>query len=95
MLLEARNKDICKMAILNQERTDLSIDYRGVQYIIEMKVRRGNVYRERREKQLISYLDHYHLKKGYMLSFNLNKKKKIGMKEQRFGDRVLIEASVE
>ncbi len=78
----------------NQERTDLIIDYRGTQIIIEMKVWRGNAYHERGEEQLISYLDHYHLKKGYMLSFNFNKKKEIGVKAFRFGDRVLIEAVV-
>ena len=33
---------------------------------------RGNAYHERREKQLWDYLDYYHLKKGYMLSFNFN-----------------------
>lgn len=63
----------CKSAAGNQERTDLIIDYHGAQFVIEMKVWRGNVYHERGEEQLISYLDHYHLKKGYMLSFNFNK----------------------
>lgn len=85
---------ILMIFIRNQERTDLIIDYRGVQYIIEMKVWRGNAYHERLEEQLISYLDHYHLKKGYMLSFNFNEKKEIGVKEYRFGDRVLVEAVV-
>ena len=78
----------------NQERTDLIIDYLGVQYIIEMKVWRGNTYNERGESQLVSYLDHYHLKKGYMLSFNFNKKKEVGIKEVRLGDKTLIEAVV-
>lgn len=78
----------------NQERTDLIIDYHGVQFIIEMKVWRGNSYNERGEKQLIDYLDHYHLKKGYMLSFNFNKKKEIGIKTIRLGDKTLIEAVV-
>lgn len=78
----------------NQERTDLIIDYRGVQYIIEMKVWRGNAYHECGEEQLISYLDHYHLKKGYMLSFNFNEKKEVGVKKHKIGDRILIEAVV-
>lgn len=46
------------------------------------------------EEQLIGYLDHYHLKKGYMLSFNFNKRKEVGLKEIRLGDKVLIEAVV-
>lgn len=78
----------------NQERTDLIIDYCGEQFIIEMKVWRGNAYNERGEEQLITYLEHYHLKKGYMLSFNFNKKKEIGLKEVKLGDKVLIEAVV-
>lgn len=80
--------------IRNQERTDLIIDYRGVQYIIEMKVWRGNAYHERLEEQLISYLDHYHLKKGYMLSFNFNQKKQIGVHDIILGSRILTEAVV-
>lgn len=78
----------------NQERTDLIIDYRGAQFIIEMKVWRGNAYHERGEEQLINYLDYYHLKKGYMLSFNFNKNKEVGVKEIRFNDKILIEAVV-
>ncbi len=78
----------------NQERMDLVIDYLGEQSIIEMKVWHGNAYHERGEKQLSDYLDYYHLKKGYMLSFNFNKKKEIGVKEIVLGDRLLIEAVV-
>ena len=40
------------------------------------------------------YLDYFNLKKGYMLSFNFNKKKEIGVKEIVLGDRLLIEAVV-
>ena len=78
----------------NQERTDLIIDYLGRQYIIEMKIWRGNAYNERGEIQLKNYLDYYHLDTGYMLSFNFNKKKETGVKEIRFADKVLIEAVV-
>lgn len=78
----------------NRERMDLVIDYQGEQSIVEMKVWRGNAYHERGEKQLSDYLDYFHLKKGYMLSFNFNKKKEIGVKEIILGDRLLIEAVV-
>ncbi len=78
----------------NHERMDIVIDYRGEQSIIEMKVWRGNAYNERGEEQLSGYLDYFHLKKGYMLSFNFNKKKEIGVKEIALGDKVLIEAVV-
>ena len=46
------------------------------------------------EDQLANYLEYFHLKKGYMLSFNFNKKKEIGIKEIQVGDKTLIEAVV-
>lgn len=78
----------------NMERTDVIVDYRGEQFVIEMKVWRGNSYNERGEAQLSEYLNYYHLKKGYMISFNFNKKKKIGVEEITLGDKILIEAVV-
>lgn len=78
----------------NNERMDLVIYYQGEQHIIEMKIWRGNAYNDRGEKQLSDYLDYFHLKKGYMLSFNFNKNKEIGIKEVVLGDRLLIEAVV-
>lgn len=75
-------------------RMDLVIYYRGEQNILELKLWRGNSYHERGEKQLSDYLDYFHMKKGYMLSFNFNKKKEPGIKEIVLGDRVLIEAVV-
>lgn len=54
----------------------------------------GNEYNERGEKQLAEYLDYYHQKKGYLLSFNFNKKKETGMKVITFGDKTIVEAVV-
>ncbi len=42
----------------------------------------------------MGYLDDYHLKKGYMLSFNFNKKKQVGVHEVILGEKTLIEAIV-
>lgn len=78
----------------NQERTDLIIDYLGTQFIIELKLWRGNAYNERGETQLIDYLEYYHLQKGYMLSFNFNQKKETGVKEIILGDKILIEVVI-
>ncbi|MCC8065976.1 MAG: ATP-binding protein [Clostridiales bacterium] len=78
----------------NRERMDLVIDYLGEQFICELKIWHGNAYNERGEKQLSDYMDYFHLKKGYMLSFNFNKKKEIGVKDIVIGDRILIEAVV-
>lgn len=60
----------------NQERTDVIIDYAGEQFIIELKIWRGNAYNKRGEEQLSEYLNYYHLQKGYLISFNFNKNKK-------------------
>lgn len=76
------------------KRTDVIIDYLGEQFIIEMKIWRGSEYHERGEKQLTDYLDFYHLKKGYMLSFNFNKNKQAGIQTIRIGDRAILEAVV-
>jgi len=75
-------------------RTDLIVDYLGQQYVIEMKIWRGNAYNERGEKQLSDYLDHYHLQTGYMVSFCFNKNKQPGVNEVMVGDRRIIEAVV-
>ena len=76
------------------ERTDVIVDYRGEQFVLELKLWRGNAYNERGEGQLLAYLDHYHLNKGYMVSYNFNKKKKIGVIKLAFGEKVLVEAIV-
>ena len=76
------------------KRTDIIIDYNSNQYIIEMKIWHGDEYNHRGEQQLISYLNDYHQTKGYMISFNFNKKKEIGVKELIIDDKILIEATV-
>lgn len=78
----------------NRERMDLVIDYLGEQFVIELKVWRGNAYNVRGEEQLSDYLEYFHLKKGYMLSFNFNKNKEIGVKDIILGDKLLVEAVV-
>ena len=75
-------------------RTDVIVDYKGQQHVVELKIWRGAEYNQRGEEQLADYLDAYHLKRGYMVSFNFNKKKQIGVKQISLGDKVLIEAVV-
>lgn len=74
--------------------TDVIVDYRGEQHVIEMKIWRGQEYNRRGEEQIVEYLNDYHLKKGYMLSFCFNKKKQIGVKEIVVGNKKIIEAVV-
>lgn len=84
--LEAQTRDA--------RRTDVIVDYLGEQFIIEMKIWHGNEYNERGERQLSEYLDYYRQKKGFMLSFNFNRKKDIGMREIKLGDKTIVEAVV-
>ena len=70
------------------------VDYLGEQFIVEMKIWHGNEYNERGERQLAEYLDYFHQEKGYMLSFNFNQKKQIGVKELRIEGKTIIEAVV-
>lgn len=46
------------------------------------------------EKQLAEYLDYYHKDKGYMLSFNFNRNKEIGVKRIEAGDKTIVEGVV-
>jgi hypothetical protein len=78
----------------NSRRMDVVVDYSGERFIIELKIWRGNAYNERGEEQLADYLDYFKLKKGYMLSYNFNKTKEIGIKELKVGDRLIVEAIV-
>ena len=78
----------------NRERMDLVVDYQGEQFVVEMKIWHGDAYHRRGEDQIAGYLEYYGLKKGYMISFNFNKKKEAGVKEIVVGDKVLVEAVV-
>ncbi len=75
-------------------RTDMIIDYLGHQYIIEMKIWRGDSYNKRGEQQLLEYLDYYHLDKGYLMSFCFNKNKQPGVHTVHIGEREIIEGIV-
>lgn len=75
-------------------RTDIIIDYRGEQFVVETKIWRGNEYNTRGERQVVEYLEDYRLQTGYMLSFCFNKKKEIGVKEFEIEGKKLIEAVV-
>lgn len=75
-------------------RTDIIVDYLGRQFIIELKIWRGNEYNQRGEKQLVEYLDFYGVDTGYLLSFNFNKNKKTGIREVTCGRKHILEVTV-
>ncbi len=79
----------------NMDRMDVVIDYLGKQYVIELKIWRGNAYNERGEEQLRRYLEYFDLQQGYLLSFCFNKNKASGLLPPVvIGGRTLIEAIV-
>lgn len=84
--IEAQTRD--------ETRTDIIVDYLGHQYIIELKIWRGNAYNERGEMQIAGYLDLYHANKGYLVSFCFNKNKESGVKTIQVGDREIVECVV-
>ncbi len=59
-----------------------------------MKIWRGEEYNRRGEEQLFDYLDYYHLDRGYLLSFNFNKRKQAGVKEIRYKGKTILEVVV-
>ena len=66
----------------------------GRQYIIELKIWRGNAYNERGDEQIAGYLDYFHAKKGYLVSFCFNKSKSLQTQTIQVGDKTVFEAVV-
>lgn len=84
--IEAQTRD--------RKRTDVIVDYGGRQYILEIKIWRGEEYNRRGEEQLADYLEVYHASEGYMLSFNFNKKKRAGIRKIICREKKIFEAVV-
>ena len=76
------------------QRTDVIVDYLGTQYIIELKIWRGNEYNQRGEQQLAGYLDYYKQDKGWLLSFNFNRNKIVGVRTIECCGKTIVEAVV-
>ena len=84
--IEAQTRD--------QTRTDVIVDYLGQQFVLELKIWRGERYNEEGEQQISAYLDYFGLDVGYMLSFNFNKKKRTGVELVYIGNKTLYEGTV-
>lgn len=78
----------------NLKRTDIIVDYHGEQFIIELKIWHGKEYQNRGRQQLFEYLEFYQKDKGYLLSFNFNKNKTIGIQTIQYSGKQIIEAIV-
>lgn len=79
----------------DETRTDLIINYHDHEYVIELKIWRGDSYNTKGEKQLLEYLELKHHNTGYLVSFCFNKNKRPGLLPPvEIGGRTLIEAIV-
>ena len=78
----------------NLTRSDLVVDYRGQQFVVELKIWRSNSYNERGEQQLKEYLDFFNVQQGYLVSFCFNKNKQPGIRDVAVGDKIICEAIV-
>ena len=84
----------CETQTRDLTRTDIIVDYLGQQYVVELKIWRGNSYHEQGEQQLKEYLDFYHLQTGYLVSFCFKKNKQIGVHDVAIDGKMIIEAVV-
>ena len=84
--IEAQTRD--------HRRMDVVVDYLGEQFIIELKIWRGDEYNRKGEEQLCDYLEKHHLKKGYLVSFCFNRAKESGVHVIQCGDKTIVEAVV-
>lgn len=78
----------------DKSRTDVIVDYRGKQFIIELKLWRGKKYHHDGQTQLAGYLEQYHQDKGYLLTFNFNKYKQTGVTESMYKGKKILEVVV-
>jgi len=60
------------------ERTDVIVDYNTEQFIVELKLWRGEAAHENAYQQLSDYLDYKNKDTGYLLTFDFRKEKNVG-----------------
>ena len=78
----------------NRKRMDLVIDYKGDQFVIELRIWHGSTYHKDDEEQFCGYLDRLHLNKGYLLTYSFNETKKVEISRRRVKGKKLIELVV-
>lgn len=79
----------------DETRTDLIINYNNHEYVIELKIWRGNSYNTKGENQLFKYLELKKHKIGYLVSFCFNRGKTPGLLQSVEQDgRTIIEVIV-
>ena len=82
--------------LIDNRRMDIVVDYGNEQFIIELKLWRGDAYHAKAYDQLIGYMKAKSAVKGYLVTFDLRKE---GNKKQKsewvkIGDRQIFEVIV-
>ena len=75
---------------------DIVLDYGLHQYIIELKLWRGEAYHKEAYKQLLNYMDAMNANKGYLLTFDLRTKENRQPKAEwvAVGDKMIFDVVV-
>ena len=59
--------------LMDKRHIDIIAEYKDEQFIIELKLWRGEAYRDKAISQLLGYMDAKNLNKGYLVTFDLRK----------------------
>jgi hypothetical protein len=78
----------------DNKRMDVIVDYGTEQFIIEMKIWRGQQSHEQAYSQLADYLDIKNKNEGYLLTFNFNKKGKPEHKWAEYNSKKIFDCTV-
>ena len=62
----------------DMERTDIIVDFNNEQFIVELKLWRGEASHENALEQIVGYLDSKNKDTGYLLTFDFRKRDNIG-----------------
>jgi AAA+ ATPase superfamily predicted ATPase len=73
---------IAREMAVGRGRTDLTIDFKGDRFVLELKIKRSNTNMERAYKQLFHYLDQLNLHHGYLVLFELKNSENISWDER-------------
>ena len=74
-LLNGQGNYYIESQFTNMRRMDVVVDFEGQQFIVEMKMWRGDVAKEQAYEHLLGYLESKNAAEGYLLTFDFRKKK--------------------
>ena len=72
-LLNGQGNYYIESQFTDQRRMDIVVDFEKEQYIVELKIWRGEAASERAYEQLLSYMNSKNANKGYLLTFDFRK----------------------